>query len=256
MRGLCDEPGWYPCLSQTCTRVPAARAIWVKPPTSNRLLQVFAAQPLALTIAGKVGLDQLLYAPLSTAAFFAWINIASGTAANTPADLAEKLAPSVKAAWALWVPAMTINMALVPPDVRILFINATAIVWTMVLSSMADSGTASAPDATELPVVDALSLAASSVAGAPAVPAAALDADFDGDEAGGGMVGVWHKLIKGAAVAPRRTASEAQPAKFLFEWPSLDSMQWVRGPSIMCTVSMCIAMQGLRQGHSQNKSML
>ena len=95
-------------------------------------------------IAGKVGIDQFLFSPVSTAVFFAWANVASGTPGRTFNDLRDKFAPSVKAAWALWIPAMTINMALVPPPMRILWVNAMAIVWTNILSSMAGS----APDAT------------------------------------------------------------------------------------------------------------
>ena len=195
-------------------------------------LQVFEARPLAMSIAGKVGLDQLLYAPISTAIFFAWANIASGTVGNTRADLAEKFAPSVKAAWALWVPAMTINMALVPPAMRILFINATAIVWTMVLSSMADSG--AAPDTEPVPLTDALGLAMASES------VSLLEQPQEELETAGGdglVSAVWQKLIRGdSGPAPQRKPVDVKPLAYRFEWPSLASVQSVRSCSPIVTL--------------------
>ena len=134
-------------------------------------MQVFEkhVRGAALSIAGKVGIDQLLYAPFSTAIFFAWANIAAGTAGNISNDLSSKLVPSVKAAWALWVPAMLVNMALIPPDMRILWISATAIVWTIVLSGMASEPEVVAPLVTDVYDVASLSsLAALLAQDAPA----------------------------------------------------------------------------------------
>lgn len=121
--------------------------------TFRAWLQAFMPHnPTAVAaVAGKVGIDQLLFSPASTAVFFAWANVAAGTPGRTRGDLREKWAPSVKAAWALWVPAMTINMALVPPPMRILWINAMAIVWTNILSGMATSAPAATPVAAEQP---------------------------------------------------------------------------------------------------------
>jgi hypothetical protein len=90
----------------------------------------------ATTIASKVAVDQLVFSPISTAVFFVWANLAGGTPGSILSDLQHKLPPSVQASWALWVPAMTVNMSCVPHELRILFINATAIVWTNILSSM------------------------------------------------------------------------------------------------------------------------
>jgi Mpv17 / PMP22 family len=80
----------------------------------------------ALSIAGKVALDQLLYTPVCTAAFFAWVNALSGTPDKIGKDITEKLLPSTVAAWCLWAPASTFNMAVVPMHLRMLFINGTS----------------------------------------------------------------------------------------------------------------------------------
>jgi Mpv17 / PMP22 family len=110
----------------------------------------------ALAIAGKVGLDQLLYTPICTAVFFAWVNAMSGAPDKIGCDINNKLLPSCYAAWCLWVPASSINMAVVPTHLRMLFINAVSLVWTNILSRMA---TVDARTEENLAVLPAVSLA-------------------------------------------------------------------------------------------------
>lgn len=157
----------------------------------GQLERAFAKQSAqaASTIAGKVMADQLFFAPLCTAVFFAWANVAVGNTANIQSDVAQKLPPSVKAAWALWVPAMTLNMAIVPPHMRILFINATTILWTNILSNMAgDSEPAVMPEEIDF---SAGSVDKSASRSLPAL--------------------VWRSV--------RRVSAPAEPPAFTSEWP-------------------------------------
>jgi hypothetical protein len=89
------------------------------------------------SIACKVMVDQIVYSPICTMAFFTWLNISRFTPQDTVRDIREKLVPTVVASWSLWTPAMLLNMALVPAELRMLFINGVSIVWTNILSRMA-----------------------------------------------------------------------------------------------------------------------
>lgn len=88
-------------------------------------------------VVGKVALDQLVYSPIGTAIFFAWNNVMSFTPHNILPDIHAKLWPSMLACWTLWPVAMTINMAFVPPHLRIAYINVISLAWTNILSRMA-----------------------------------------------------------------------------------------------------------------------
>jgi Mpv17 / PMP22 family len=121
-------------------------AAWARPsPPVIRILADLTARVQAflsmscggiLSIAGKVGIDQLCYSPLCTTAFFAWVNAACFTPEKIPMDISQKLLSSTQASWSLWTPCMLINMALVPAQLRMLFINVISLFWTYKLSTM------------------------------------------------------------------------------------------------------------------------
>lgn len=173
-------------------------------------MQAFSGRVMqpAAEIAAKVGIDQLGFSPAATAAFFGWMNLANGTMHNLGADLKTKLAPTIKASWMMWVPAMTVNMALIPAPMRILFINATAIVWTLILSSMASGSSTAVTDPVRLE--ESVYNGAANADSAHVAPALAALADQDG-----GMVrDVWH-FISGSADSRRSSKDQESPASRL-----------------------------------------
>lgn len=92
-----------------------------------------------LSIAGKVGIDQLCYSPLCTMMFFTWCNAANATPEKIPTDISQKLVSCTTASWGLWGPMMAINMAIVPVQLRMLFINVVSLFWTYKLSTMSSA---------------------------------------------------------------------------------------------------------------------
>lgn len=114
--------------------------------------KIFKSQslgPLA-AIAGKVGVDQLVYSPICMMVFFTWVNVACLTPAKAPQEISQKLIPSITMSWLLWTPAMVVNMALVPANLRMLYINVVSLVWTNILSRISSD---SSPSDAELLLV-------------------------------------------------------------------------------------------------------
>jgi hypothetical protein len=48
--------------------------------------------------------------------------------------LERDLVPAIKVNWSLWVPAQYINFKFVPPNLRILAVNITALIWNIYMS--------------------------------------------------------------------------------------------------------------------------
>lgn len=82
----------------------------------------------AANVAGKVLLDQGLAAPNMLALFFSATTLMGG---GSTADVKRKLEDSywstLKTSWALWIPVQGLNMALVPVQQRLLFVNVVSI---------------------------------------------------------------------------------------------------------------------------------
>jgi hypothetical protein len=129
-------------------------------------LQAFLSKSVSgiLSIAGKVGIDQLCYSPLCTMVFFTWCNAATFTPEKIPRDISQKLVSCTTASWSLWGPMMAINMALVPSQLRMLFINAISLVWTYKLSSMSAAAPSCDAQILELTQQDTASASVASVA--------------------------------------------------------------------------------------------
>lgn len=102
-------------------------------------VQFFKSQSLGrlAAIAGKVGVDQLVYSPICMMVFFTWVNVACLTPAKAPQEISQKLIPSITMSWLLWTPAMVVNMALVPANLRMLYINVVSLV-RLLLGSVCD----------------------------------------------------------------------------------------------------------------------
>lgn len=97
-------------------------------------------------IATKVALDQFIASPAFIALFFSTTTLLNGGSLN---DAKQKVKQNwwntLKTAWALWIPVQSLNMALVPPNQRLLFVNVVSIFWNTFLS-IKSSATSNKPN--------------------------------------------------------------------------------------------------------------
>lgn len=68
------------------------RTVMTKAPTS------------ALAVASKTGIDQILWAPIFTSGFFAYMKTADGKASEIPEEVQSKLWDTMKVNWMTWIP--------------------------------------------------------------------------------------------------------------------------------------------------------
>lgn len=99
------------------------RTVMTKAPTS------------ALAVASKTGIDQILWAPIFTSGFFAYMKTADGKASEIPEEVQSKLWDTMKVNWMTWIPAHIVNFAFVPSSQRILYINTIQIGYNAFLST-------------------------------------------------------------------------------------------------------------------------
>lgn len=93
----------------------------------------FASKPA--NIATKVALDQGIASPAFIALFFGLITLMNGkTTEEAKHKVQENWWPTLKTAWGLWIPVQALNMAVVPPNQRLLFVNVVSIFWNTFLS--------------------------------------------------------------------------------------------------------------------------
>ncbi|GBF92303.1 hypothetical protein Rsub_05505 [Raphidocelis subcapitata] len=89
----------------------------------------------------KVALDQAIMAPAGMALFYVAISLMEGKRLDQAADvLAAKFGPTMAANYLLWPAANFVNFRFVPPEQRILYVNAVYIGWVSFLSTMAAEG--------------------------------------------------------------------------------------------------------------------
>lgn len=104
------------------------------------------ADPVSATNIAKVGIDQFLQAPVFTAIIFIFLGALEG---QDKQAIERKLNvdwwPTMKANWRLWIPASAINIGLVPPTLRVLFINVVFFFWAIYLSSKTNTNTSEGP---------------------------------------------------------------------------------------------------------------
>lgn len=89
------------------------------------------------TVILKSALDQLLMAPFGTVVFYASLKSMESQPHMTVPTVREKLIPTLKENYKFWPLAHIINFALVPPSLRILYVNCISVVWAVLLSRMA-----------------------------------------------------------------------------------------------------------------------
>ena len=96
-----------------------------------------AAPKSAATVVSKVAIDQLIFSPMCTLAFYAYKVTAEGRPTEYFRELEQKLWPTLKAGWMLWPAAHVINFAFVATEHRILYANVVSVAGTFLLSKAA-----------------------------------------------------------------------------------------------------------------------
>ncbi|KAG7339491.1 Mpv17 / PMP22 family protein [Nitzschia inconspicua] len=92
-------------------------------------------EPWTATTAVKTVIDQFVQAPVFTILIFAFLGFLEGK--NTQAiqkQLQEDYKDTMIANWKLWVPATVVNLAFVPPILRVLYLNVVFFFWSIFLS--------------------------------------------------------------------------------------------------------------------------
>ena len=90
--------------------------------------------------AWKVFLNQAVLGPVVVATFFGWSMTLTGRAKEYPAKMRNDAFPALRRGWAFWVPAASINFALVPLKAQVLYMSCCSIVWNYILSTAAAGG--------------------------------------------------------------------------------------------------------------------
>lgn len=106
-----------------------------------------AAAPLASKLAPfltKVALNQLLLGPVVVSCVFAWTLGWTGRLAELPDKWRRDTLPTLRKGWSFWVPASSVNFALVPLRYQVLYMSACGVVWSSILSAASAKG---APEA-------------------------------------------------------------------------------------------------------------
>jgi len=92
-------------------------------------------EPWTSTTAIKTVIDQFVQAPIFTVLIFAFLGVLEGK--NVEAiqrQLDKDYKDTMVANWKLWVPATVVNLAFVPPILRVLYLNCVFFVWSIFLS--------------------------------------------------------------------------------------------------------------------------
>ncbi|CBQ73603.1 related to glomerulosclerosis protein Mpv17 [Sporisorium reilianum SRZ2] len=99
----------------------------------------FASKPA--NIATKVALDQGIASPAFVALFFGVTTLMNGDGAEKAQQkVRDNWWDTLKTAWGLWIPVQALNMAVVPPNQRLLFVNVVSIFWNTFLSIKGAAG--------------------------------------------------------------------------------------------------------------------
>lgn len=93
------------------------------------------ADPWTPTTAIKTVIDQFVQAPIFTVLIFAFLGFLEGkNLESIKEQLDDDYSDTMVANWKLWVPATVINLAFVPPILRVLYLNCVFFFWSIFLS--------------------------------------------------------------------------------------------------------------------------
>jgi hypothetical protein len=137
-----------------CPQRAAAFVLWAgatTPLVHHWYLALRGASPLRAAL-----LDQLVWAPPSTAAFLFWTAAAAAAApssalAEGSGRVASHLPGCLAANWGVWLPVQLLNFRYVAQPYQILFTNCVGLGWSAGLSAMAQPAAAAAPAAVAAP---------------------------------------------------------------------------------------------------------
>lgn len=89
----------------------------------------------AVNTAARVGLDQLVFAPLIGIPLYysAMTAMEGGTTQNVKQKLGDNWWKTLTANWTVWPAVQTVNFAFVPVQLRLLVVNLISIVWNCYL---------------------------------------------------------------------------------------------------------------------------
>jgi protein Mpv17 len=91
----------------------------------------------AINVASKVAIDQVLWAPIFTACFFAYLGATDRKSVQQIVDKIKKDTwTGVSTSWKFWPLAHCINFALIPTSQRLLYVNTLQIGYNIVLSAI------------------------------------------------------------------------------------------------------------------------
>lgn len=82
----------------------------------------------------RVACDQILFAPLMIAAFFAFTLFMEGKTNKIQDKLRLDLLPTLLANFTVWIPAQLINFSVIQPQLRVLWANMIGFFWSVYLS--------------------------------------------------------------------------------------------------------------------------
>lgn len=82
----------------------------------------------------RLGMDQLLFAPVFLSSIIASIMTLEGHASEVPAKLRADLFTIVQSNWMLWVPFQFVNFRFVPVHLQVLASNVVALAWNTYMS--------------------------------------------------------------------------------------------------------------------------
>ena len=93
------------------------------------------ADPWTSTTAIKTVIDQFVQAPIFTVLIFGFLGLLEGKSLDSiKQQLDDDYTDTMLANWKLWVPATVINLAFVPPILRVLYLNCVFFFWSIFLS--------------------------------------------------------------------------------------------------------------------------
>lgn len=108
-------------------------------------------------IATKTAADQLIWAPIMTCAFFAFLKVLEGHPELAVQTVQDKALQTVVANYCIWPAAHVISFKYVPSQQRVLYNNVIAIAWNCYLSLLASDSVGADADLTDLPALHDIS---------------------------------------------------------------------------------------------------
>lgn len=85
----------------------------------------------------KVFLNQAVLGPIVVSTFFAWSMSLQGQMSAYFPKLERDLYPTLQRGWKFWIPAASVNFAVVPVRFQVLYMSCCSIVWNYILSQAA-----------------------------------------------------------------------------------------------------------------------